>query len=159
MDVTLNLMAGINGITRVKLITQWPAGTHRESYINVSSLPPNPMWPCGCHTIVSTLVFGDTLPYYYILLCTQSLWTSVVTSWQGPDQPPILREALQRRDRSLGDGVWSTVLSEFPHSPARAPGLTRWLMELSFPEAQGNFVSLAHLEYWAKATHSLLREP
>lgn len=32
MDVTLNLLDGINGITRVKDLLQWLAGTHRKRH-------------------------------------------------------------------------------------------------------------------------------
>lgn len=114
----------------------------KTSYLNVSSLPLT-----SSHLVVLILLFshlslGRSFLIDYILLSTQSL----SLSWQGPDHPPILRESLRSRYRSLEDVLWGRALPELPHGAARALGPTQWPKELSFSEVQGSI--LHHWFIW-----------
>lgn len=55
--------------------------------------------------------------------------------------------------------MWGTVLSELPHGAARAEASHSGSWSEPFQRPKVNLVSLAYLEYWAKATYSLLSEP
>lgn len=158
MDVTLNLMAGINGITCIKHITQWLAFI-QKNYINVSSLLLNPSYLVDLIPLFSLLSLGRAslfTVFYCTLKKSVNICLYILTrSWSPTYLGRCLTEQVRKSRRCIvGHGpVWASprcCQSTRPHAMTHGA-------KLSWGSRQ--FCITGLLEYWEKAPYSLLSGP